>query len=245
MPPIELEVCIETRTEAGVREAVRAAAEGGATRVELCSQMERSGLTPALAHVRAARAADTRPALLAMARPRDDDFRATPDDARAMVHLVERLGGAGADGVVLGLLTPGGEVDLEAVAPLVARAHALGLLVTFHRAVDAARDPVAAIDDLARIGVDRVLSAGIPWGAPGTALDGAPRLARMIERAENRLEVVVGGGIHAGNVAALIARLPAGGRYSLHAYSGAREDGHTTADSVRRLHEAIRRASHP
>ena len=74
------------------------------------------------------------------------------------------------------------------------------LPVTCHKAIDATRDPLEALDALLALGVDRVLTSG---GAD-TAAAGAPTIARMVARAGDALVVMAGGGIRAHNVAALV-----------------------------------------
>src|SRR6266568_187449 len=81
---------------------------------------------------------------------------------------------SGADGVVLGLLKRDGTVDVERTGPLVDAARPLA--VTFHRALDVARDPEEALDALVSMGVDRVLTSG---QAP-TALEGAAVIAGLV-----------------------------------------------------------------
>ena len=117
------------------------------------------------------------------------------------VHLrdVRALVRAGASGVVVGALTLAGEVDAGAVSRLVDAAD--GAEVTFHRAVDVLADPSAAVEVLCGLGVTRVLTSG---GA-ARSIDGVARLARMVEVAAGRLQVMAGGGVRAVDVAALLA----------------------------------------
>lgn len=234
MGRVDVEVCIHSTGPEAVRDAVAAAYEGGAARVELCARMDLDGLTPPAAHVEAARAAfRDRPGLLAMIRP-SASFTFAPADLIRMQASIRDAAAAGADGVVLGALRPDGRLDADALSALLDTARAAGLRTTFHRAFDAVPDADEALETLAGLGVDRVLTAGVPWGRPGTALDGAERLARTIRRAAGRVEVVAGGGVSLANVRALLERLPAG-RVSVHAYSGAQSGGRTTVAAVRAL----------
>jgi copper homeostasis protein len=100
----------------------------------------------------------------------------------------------------VGALTQAGRVDLSAMRELMSAAY--GLPVTFHRAIDEARDVLASIDALRTLGVARVLSSG---GKP-VALDGSVTLAAMIERAGDTLTVVAGGGVRSTNVVELVRR---------------------------------------
>jgi copper homeostasis protein len=149
----------------------RNARDGGADRIELVSDMGRSGLTPDVSTFEAVRAAVDLP-IRAMVRQRSGfaagDLDRLRDDAT-------RLRAAGADEFVLGFLDERGTIDLPAV-------HAVldvlgGSRWTFHRAIDHATDRAAAwraIDGLP--GLDFVLTSGAPAGVGdgmGTLIDDA------------------------------------------------------------------------
>jgi copper homeostasis protein len=187
---VAIEVCCTTAA------GVAAAAAAGADRVELCRRLELDGLTPEPGLVAVALRSPLR--VHAMVRPRAGDHRvdaATLARMRDEVALLRRLG---AHGVVLGCLDAAGGIDGEATARLVDAARPMA--VTFHRALDACRDRAAAIDALAALGVDRVLTSGGPWRAADPA-----GLAITLALARGRLGVIAAGGIRAANVAALVA----------------------------------------
>lgn len=235
---IPVEICIEASEPAAVTQATGAAYHGGAATVELCAAMNLDGLTPSPDCLAAARQAfGQRPGLMAMIRPRAGGFGYTPDELALMATQIDAAARDGADGVVFGVLRAADQrIDSAANRRLLAAARERGLKATFHRAFDATPDTDAALDTLIELGFDRVLTSGLPWGLPGTALDGAARLARTILRAGDRIEVVVSGGISPANVGPLLARLPLhAGRVSIHAYSGAQIDGRTAAEAVRAL----------
>lgn len=205
--------------------------------------MADQGLTPTRRQIAAARAAfPDRPGLLVMIRLRAGDFAYTLPEVRQMEAQVQVAAQAGADGVVFGVLRPDDHrVDAEATRRLVATARSHGLGTTFHRAFDATPNPLEALQTLIDLGLDRVLTSGTPWGQPGTALEGVPRLAELVSLAGHRIEVVVGGGIRAEHLPILMARLPVqAGRVAFHAYSGAQEAGRTTLPAVRNLVAAAR-----
>ncbi len=104
----------------------------------------------------------------------------------------------GADGVVIGLLTPAGEVDVERTRELISLARPLS--VTFHRAFDMTRDPFQALETLIGLGADRVLTSG----QEATVLDGLPLVIELVRRAANRIIVMPGGGITSRNVERII-----------------------------------------
>jgi copper homeostasis protein len=243
---IPVEICIEASDAAAVGRAVNAAYQGGAATVELCAAMHLDELTPAQACMAAARRAfEQRPGLMVMIRPRAGDFCYSSAEMALMLEQIDAAAAAGADGVVFGVLRAGDQcIDLDATQRLLAAAQRHGLMTTMHRAFDATPDPDATLDALLELGFDRVLTSGVPWGQRGSALDGAERLAQTIHRAQDRIEVVLGGGINPANVGLLLAQLPLHiGCVSVHAYSGAQVGGRTTIEAVRALAQAARDVS--
>jgi copper homeostasis protein len=176
-----------------------AALAGGADRLELCADLDAGGTTPARALVADVLARVSVPVLV-MIRPRAGGFVYSRDELDRMRDDIASAIDLGASGVVLGALDPSGSVDVSVTRGLIAAAR--GRDVTFHRAIDDARDVLAAVETLASLGVARVLSSG----AAPTALEGADMLAAMVTRAGNALRVVAGGGVRAHNVAALVRR---------------------------------------
>jgi copper homeostasis protein len=129
-----------------------------------------------------------------MLRPRRGDFSYAAEDFDAMKRDVAAVRRLGAAGVVFGILTEAGEVDAGRTRTIVELARPLS--ATFHRAFDLVRDPFAALEVLAGLGVDRVLTSG----QEATALQGLPLLRRLVEAAAGRITVMPGGGIDEHNV---------------------------------------------
>lgn len=189
----------------------RVAADAGAARIELCSALAATGgVTPsagmlaALMAERNARAASTTrgktpPGVHVLVRPRPGSFVYDTDELDVQVRDVHAAVEAGADGVVIGALTPAGAVDIAAVRALIAAAG--GREVTFHRAVDAVDDPFAVLDVLAASGVTRVLTSG---GA-ARSIDGVRRLAELVTHTGGAVQVMAGGGVRPVDIGALVA----------------------------------------
>ena len=167
--------------------------------MELCRRLDLGGLTPALAEMEASRHALPIP-LHVLIRPRAGDFVYTDGELAEMVDAIAAARELGADGVVLGALTPGRTVDELAMRQLLRAAHALS--VTFHRAFDEVADQAVALATLIEMGVERILTSG---GMP-TALAGADRLRTLVEAAGDRLTVMAGGSVRPANVAELVRR---------------------------------------
>lgn len=189
---LRAEVCVDTVAGA------LAAQEAGADRVELCSALGTGGLTPSAGLVEEVLAAVALPVHV-LVRPRDGDFLHDRHEVSVMVRDVAHAARLGAHGVVVGALTPDGDVDLDTCKRLVDAA--AGLPVTFHRAFDLARSPLDALDAVLTLGAGRLLTSG----QEATALAGAPLIATLVRTAGDRLSVMAGGGITAGNVAEVVA----------------------------------------
>ncbi len=179
-------------------ESALAAEQGGAQRIELCSALREGGLTSSLGLIRTVRSACTI-ALFAIIRPRGGDFLYTPDEFRAMQEDIRIMGQEGVDGVVFGLLTPDGHVDMDRTRALVHLARPME--VTFHRALDMTSDPERALEDVITCGVQRVLTSG---GA-SSAWAGRKRLRAMVQQAAARTTIVVGGGVRPAQISRLMA----------------------------------------
>jgi copper homeostasis protein len=176
-----------------------AAVAGGADRLELCANLDVGGTTPEAALIAAVRERVEVPVLV-MIRPRGGDFVYTEGELSRMYEDVAMARALGAAGVVLGVLDTFARLDLERTAALIEVAEELP--VTFHRAIDQVPRRVVSIDALAALGVARVLSSG---GAE-TASEGMDELRAMVERADDRLTVVAGGGVRAHNAREIVER---------------------------------------
>jgi len=238
--PVKVEACIRGDTPAEASPFAAAAFRGGADTVELCSAMHLEGLSPSIAAIKAARAEFRRPGLMTMVRPRDGDFCYSDEEFEIVERQIESAAKAGADGVVFGLLTNDGHIDDCRVKRWVAQSRQLGLKTTFHRAFDATPSREEALATLIELGVDRILTSGVGWGEPGSALDGVLQLDRLIQQSAGRIEIIIGGGVSPECAPAILESLnPWTGTLSVHAYSGVMEKGETSEERVRALVEAV------
>ncbi|MFN0068967.1 MAG: copper homeostasis protein CutC [Limisphaerales bacterium] len=191
-PRVNIEVCVDSVAGA------LAAEQGGANRIELCSALGEGGLTPSAGLTERVRGR-VRLTLAVMIRPRAGDFLYSDDEFEVMRRDLVLAKQLGADMIVLGLLTTGGDVDVPRTRELVALARPLP--ITFHRAFDMARDPHAALDDLISLGIERVLTSGLER----SVLEGLDLIAELVRRAAGRILVVPGGGVTERNVAKILA----------------------------------------
>lgn len=173
-------------------DAALAAVEGGAHRIELCTDLANAGTTPAVQLLRACVSHLTVPVFV-LVRPRAGDFVYTDAEHRTMLEQIETAKGAGARGIVTGALTARRVIDESRVAELIQATRPLA--VTFHRAFDECRNQEQALEMLIQLGVERVLTSG---GAP-TAAQGVEQIARLVRQSNGRIEILPGGGINATN----------------------------------------------
>lgn len=192
-----LEVCVDSLHSA------RAAITAGADRLELCSALFAGGLTPYAALLRQIRE-ESRIPIRCLIRPRAGDFLYAADELQLMAAQIRELRAAGADGFVIGCLTPEGMLDNQAMAALIEAADGSGL--TLHRAIDVSADPEETYLDAASLGIDTVLTSGCA-SVCTNGTDVIRRLLRLRDRCSGP-EVLIGAGVSAAVIASFRKALP-------------------------------------
>lgn len=211
------EFCAENMT------LVPQALSAGARRIELCDNLAVGGTTPSYGVIRAAIAQATQVGaeVMVMVRPRGGSFVYTAVEEQIMHDDARVARCLGASGIVFGCLAQeatDGELALDvamverliavAKAPLEEDGWAVpSAAVTFHMAFDELSWPrqQEALDVLASLGVERVLTHGGPLGTP--IEENYVHLARIIDYAANRIAVMPGGGISFENAGAVASAL--------------------------------------
>ena len=192
-----VEICVEDAV------GVRRARDGGADRIEICTDLSCGGLTPAFDEVAAALEVAPAGGVQVLVRPRPGDFVHTREEVDRIASDIVTLAsiGRGASvplGFVVGVITRDGQIDVDAAARL--RDVAEDAPLTFHRGFDQVVDQDRGLDVLMELGYDRVLTTG---GDPAVAQPGA--LARLVERGGDDIIILVSGGLRAHNVAEVVA----------------------------------------
>lgn len=165
----------------------------GADRIELCANPHEGGTTPSYGTIALARRS-TSIQLFPIIRPRGGDFRYSELEFRSMIADVQQCGELGCDGVVFGMLTTDGGVDIDRCAELVG--HAGSMQVTFHRAFDRVRDPLRALNDIIELGFSRVLTSGLQPNVD----QGKAMLRTLVRAAGDRVTIMPGAGVRSTNI---------------------------------------------
>ena len=188
-----LEVCCGSLDDALEAEA------GGADRIELCSTLFFGGLTPSFGTIAEA-TRRLRIPVIVMVRPRGGGFCYSETEFATMVADAETAVARGAAGIVFGMLTPDGALDVGRTRTL--REIAGDRDAVFHRAFDVTPDPFRALDELVDLGMTRVLTSG----QQDTVPEGLDLIRRLIDHAGDRIQVMPGGGIKPHNFTDVIVR---------------------------------------
>ena len=182
-----LEIC------ANSIESAIAAAQGGADRIELCTNLTEGGTTPSFGQIKwcvTNLGIDVWPLI----RPRGGDFVYSDAEFSEMLLDVENCKKMGCHGVVTGILLADGTLDELRCKQLVAAAQPMP--VTFHRAFDRCTSQTEALEVIIKLGFVRILTSG----GKADAHLGAKEIAKLIRQAEGRIEIMPGAGINADNI---------------------------------------------
>jgi copper homeostasis protein len=186
-----IEVCCGS-----VDDAVEAE-KGSADRVELNSSLFLGGLTPSLGSIIEAKKRLKIPVMV-MIRPRAGGFCYTQAEMAVMLNDAKLAVAHGADGLVFGILTPDGSIEMERCKQIIEVAN--GRETVFHRAFDVTAEPLKALEQLIELGFTRVLTSGQQRSVP----EGIELIKELIARAGDKIEILPGGGIRLHNVRRIV-----------------------------------------
>jgi copper homeostasis protein len=191
--PKTLEVIVMSAAEATL------AAQGGADRLELVSDLETGGLTPEYDTVRATLTAVSIPVRV-MLRENSSMSLADNRELAALQQTAARLQQLSLDGLVMGWVTSDGIIDTAALEAVLSRVPLCN--VTFHRAFEHLTDPIKGIGVLKTFKqVDKILTGG----GSGTWSERKRRLRDWSQAAAPEISILVGGGLSQSEVADLMA----------------------------------------
>lgn len=193
MKPIQIEVCVNS-----VESAVNAQM-GGASRIELCSNLMEGGTTASAGTILAVRS-KLICEMNVLIRPRGGDFLYNNTELETIMNDIAFAKKAGADGIVFGFLTEDGKIDVTLLKEMITLSRPLN--VTFHRAFDMCDEPFEALEQLIKLRVDRILASG----QKQSAIEGASLLKQLVQKAGSQIIIMPGGGIRPNNIEKLIKK---------------------------------------
>lgn len=211
------EACVESL------ESVANARAGGAHRIELCSALSEGGVTPSIGLIDMARRIGP-DKMHILIRPRGGDFVYSNDEVECMVHDIMACKEHGVDGVVIGALTPTGDIDMAACTRLVKAAR--GMSVTFHRAFDRCNDPKAALEQIISLGCDRLLTSG----QEKSAIEGLALIKELVTQADGHIIIMPGAGVSEENAQHILGHTNA---LEIHGSLRSMNNGRLVTDSNR------------
>lgn len=180
-------------------ESVIIAQENGADRVELCANMKEGGTTPDFEITKAVRNVLSID-LNVMIRPRGGNFVYSDFEFEQMKTEIEHFKKLNVDGFVFGILKEDGSVNIEQNKELVVLANPFPC--TFHRAFDEVNDVNQSLQYVIECGFKTILTSG----QEKNVVEGIDVLARLVERANNRIYIMPGGGLRSSNIVLLKER---------------------------------------
>lgn len=169
------------------------AQENGADRIELCAGIEVGGTTPNPMDIINARKFISSD-LFVMIRPRGENFIYSDEEFAQMKLNILHIKSLNVNGFVFGILNEENEIDIEKNSELVALAKPFPC--TFHRAFDEVLDYEQALEAVISCGFQTILTSGLAENV----LEGINPLSKLVEKANNRIVIMPGGGLRSTNI---------------------------------------------
>lgn len=187
-----LEICAGSLTDCKIAE------QSGANRIELNSALEIGGLTPSHGLLMEAKKHISLP-IIVMIRPRGGGFCYTDDEFATMLTDIEFCIDNNFQGIAIGLLNNDGSLNYKQMK--IVSKYKDNIELVFHRAFDVMQNPFEAITKIAEFGFSRILSSGLKT----SAYKGISNLKKMVELADNKIDILPGCGINLDNFQKIIA----------------------------------------
>ena len=177
-----IEVCAESY------EYALKAEKAGAYRIELCKDLHLDGLTPDYETAKKTIDSLNIPVFI-LIRPREGDFIFSDEEFELMKRDIIKFKEMGCKGIVSGVLNNDNSIDIKRTKDLIELSRPLEF--TFHRAFDIVSDPLKEIENLIRLGVDRILTSG----QKNKAIEGLYLLEKLNNISKKRIVIMPGSGI--------------------------------------------------
>ena len=169
------------------------AQENGADRIELCDGFDVGGTTPSIVTVVKIKEFLTID-LYVMIRPRGGNFVYTDAEFLQMKKEIIEFKKLQVNGFVFGILNNDNSINKPQNIELVALAKPFPC--TFHRAFDEVFDALKSLEEIIACGFKTILTSG----QSQNVVDGVNQLATLVEKANNQIVIMPGGGLRSTNV---------------------------------------------
>ncbi|WP_027063053.1 copper homeostasis protein CutC [Mesoplasma seiffertii] len=164
--------------------------QSSADRIEFCKNLEVGGLTPSYTDIEIAGNISKLPVNI-MLRPTARDFFYTEEEFQTMLQDLEFIVTTKVAGVVVGIITPEGEINVERMKQITAKRG--NKTITFHKAFDNLKDFKKSLDILQELGIETVLTSA------GDDLNKNLEILKELKD-YNKVTVLVGGGVNLTNI---------------------------------------------
>lgn len=172
------------------------AQKAGADRVELCADMSVGGITPTIEIIQQVREHLTID-LYVMIRPRGGNFVYSEAEFEQMKSEIETIKKLDVNGFVFGILKDDNTINIEQNKVLVELVKPFSC--TFHRAFDEVLNVEKALEDVISCGFSTILTSG----TFSNVMEGKEVLKQLVIQANNRIEIMPGGGLRSTNISKL------------------------------------------
>lgn len=173
-------------------ESALIAQQNGADRVELCDEMRLGGTTPKFEIIQQAKAQVTIN-LFIMIRPRGGNFVYSNEEFQQMKEDIQNIRKLNVDGFVFGILNSDHTININQNKELVQLASPIPC--SFHRAFDAVSNPLQALEEIIGCGFKTILTSG----NASDVNQGMSQLEILVQKANNRITIMPGGGLRSSN----------------------------------------------
>lgn len=174
------------------------AQEGGASRVELCTNLNVGGVTPPLSLIEQVVDALSIPVNI-LIRAREGNFVYSTQEIDIMSKQIDNIQnskvGEKVNGFVIGALNKDGSIDIQGVKSIISIIDKKKK-ITFHRAFDHAINPLESLEDIISLGCDRLLTSG----QKNTAFEGRELISLLIKESKGKITIMPGCGVRVNNI---------------------------------------------
>ena len=161
-------------------------------RIEFCKERNEGGLSPKKKEIKSALMYHEN--IFPIIRPRKGNFIYNNDEINEMINLILYCKKIGCRGVVFGVLNNKKQIDIEKCKILKEKCGDMS--TTFHKAFDEIKNIYEAVDDLIKLGFDRILTSG----KKEKVIDGIDEINKLANYCNGKISIMPGGDLRSDNI---------------------------------------------